>query len=157
MKNNNKKAVTLIEISLAALILVMAIIPLVTMSNNDAAKAIETEKIQMAERILESIKSEMMTMQFKTFYDRAEIDGLDKESAGPFELSDGYYPVTYSEVLKIQQQYKDFQVVGSWSYLLDGEKIDKTVVNASVSCSFTRPGAGIPPIVRHKSFLIVKP
>lgn len=147
---------SLIEITIAALILVMAIIPLISMNQNDMAKAIETEKIQTAERILESIKSELMTMKFSTFYERAEAENLDKNSAGPFVLSDGYYPVALSEVLKIQQKYKDFSVVGTWSYPLNGDnKPDKTMVQAEICCSFSRPGA--PPIERRKAFLIVRP
>lgn len=155
--DNKRKAITLVEITLAVTILVIAIIPLFTMSSNDAAKAIETEKIQMAERILESVKSELMTMQFKTFYERAEAECLDKESAGPFVLSDGYYPVSYSDVLKIQSQYKDFKVIGTWSWVMDGEKVDKTMVQADIECSFSKPGPNVPPVVRKKSFLIVKP
>ena len=57
-----RKAISLIEITIACLILVIAIIPLIKNSREDAAKLIETEKIQMAERILESIKSELMTI-----------------------------------------------------------------------------------------------
>ena len=153
-----KKAVSLIEITIACLILVMAIIPLINSSRQDAAKVIETEKIQMAERILESIKSELMTMKFSIFYDRAEMEGLDKNSVGPFVLSDGYYPVALNEVLKIQQKYKDFSVVGTWSWGIDSKgKPDKTLVEAEVSCFFSRPGPDIPPIERKKAFLIVKP
>ena len=153
-----RKAISLVEITIACLILVMAIIPLIKNSREDAAKLIETEKIQMAERILESIKSELMTIKFSVFYDRAELEGLDKNSAGPFVLSDGYYPVALGEVLKIQQKYKDFTVVGTWSWGINDEgKPDKTLVEAEVSCFFSRPGPDIPPIERKKAFLIVKP
>ena len=93
-----KRAITLVEITLACVILIIAIVPLIRNSHSTAEKAIETEKIQMAERILESIKSEMMTMQFKTFYDRAESESLDPNIAGPFELSDrgAGHPAVYN-------------------------------------------------------------
>ena len=154
----NKRAVSLIEVTLACLILTLAIIPLVTSSQHSAKKAIETEKIQMAERILESIKTEMMTMQFNTFYERAELEQLDKNSVGPFPLTDGYYPVTLVEVLKIQQKYKDFSINGSWSWnrTSDG-KPDKTMINAEVTCSFSEAITKNGPVVRKKSFLIIKP
>lgn len=153
---NNKKAVTLIEITIACLILIAGILPLVTMSRRDSAKAIETEKIQVAERILESIKSEVMTMQFKTFYEREESEGLDKEAIGPFVLSDAYYPVTFIEILKIQKSHKDFKIVGSWSWAIgENNKPDKTMVRAEVTCSFTNNQNG--KIERKKAFLIVKP
>lgn len=153
-----KHGVTLVEITLAALILVTAIIPLITMSHNDASKAVETEKIQMAERILESVKSELMTTKFNTFYERGELENPDKNYTGPFVLSDGYFPSALSEVVKVQQQYKDFEVIGTWSYVVDDSgKPDKTMVQAEVSCSFSRPVPGHDPIIRKKAFLIVKP
>ena len=154
----NKKAVTLLEITIACFIICLAIIPLVTNSRNDAAKAIETEKIQMAERILESIKSELMTMKFNTFLDRAKAESLDENAIGPFPLNDAYYTSSISEVLKIQQQYKDFSVVGTWSWGIgDDNKPNKTLVNAEISCSFSRSGENASPIERKKAFLIVKP
>lgn len=154
----SKRAVTLVEITCAALLLMFAIIPIVSMTQKDSAKVVETEKIQMAERILESIKSELMTMKFSNFYTRAEAESLDPNSAGPFELSDGFYPTALTEVYAVQSKYKDFKVVGSWSYPLDSNgKPDKTMVQAEVTCSFSIPVNGKEPITRKKSFLIVKP
>ncbi len=153
--NRTNRAVTLVEISLALTILIIAIVPLMRLSSGDAVTAIETEKIQIAERILESIKSELMAMPFKRFYERSEAEGEDKEIAGPFELSDGFYPISLGKVLEIQKKYKDFKVEGTWSYLKKGEKIDKTMVQADIICSFSR--AKVSDIKRNKSFLIVKP
>jgi hypothetical protein len=149
------KGVTLVEICIALTILVVALVPLMRMSSGDATTAIETEKIQMAERILESVKSEVMAMPFKRFYERIEADNEDENKAGPFSLSDGFYPVSLNEVLEIQKKYKDFAVVGTWSFLLKSGKIDKTMVQADIECSFSRAGAK--PLVRNKSFLIVRP
>lgn len=152
---SKQQAVTLVEISLAVTILIIALIPLMRMSSGDASTAIETEKIQMAERILESVKSELMAMPFKRFYERVEQEGEADDNAGPFVLSDGFYPVSLSEVLNIQKQYKDFEVVGTWSFLLSAGKVDKTMVQADIECSFSRPNA--PRLIRNKSFLIVRP
>lgn len=148
-------AVTLVEITIALAILILALVPLTRISSGDAATAIETEKIQMAERILESIKTEIMAMPFKRFYERVEADGVAKEAVGPFPLSDGFYPISLSEVLKIQTKYKDFTVEGSWSFLTKDGKVDRTMVQADIACAFSR--AGGPPMVRNKSFLIVRP
>lgn len=153
--NCRRRAVTLVEISLALTILLIAIIPLMRLSSSDAVTAIETEKIQMAERILESVKSELMAMPFKRFYERSEADGEDKNFAGPFELSDGFYPISLSKVLEIQKEYKDFKVVGTWSYIQKAEKVDKTMVQADIICSFSRAQSS--ELKRNKSFLIVKP
>ncbi len=150
-----RQGLTLVEITIAIAILILALVPLTQMSSGDATTAIETEKIQMAERILESVKSELMAMPFKKFYERAEAEGADKDFAGPFQLSDGFYPISLNEVLKIQQKHKDFAVVGSWSFLARDGKLDRTMVQTDISCSFSR--AGGPQVVRNKSFLIVRP
>lgn len=150
-----RQGLTLVEITIAVAILILALVPLTQMSSGDAATAIETEKIQMAERILESVKSELMAMPFRKFYERAEAEGADKEFAGPFQLSDGFYPISLNEVLKIQQKHKDFAVVGSWSFLARDGKLDRTMVQTDISCSFSR--AGGPQVIRNKSFLIVRP
>lgn len=149
------KAVTLVEITIAIAIMVLALVPLTRMSSSDASTAIETEKIQMAERILESIKSELMAMPFKKYYERAEAEGADKEFAGPFQLSDGFYPISLNEVLKVQIKFKDFKVVGTWSFIAKDGKADRTMVQADIACSFSR--ADGPAAVRKKSFLIVRP
>lgn len=155
MNHSIRQAVTLVEICIALTILVIAIVPLMRMSSGDASTAIETEKIQMSERILESVKAEIMAMPFKRFYERIEADKEDEKKAGPFALSDGFFPISLSEVLEVQKKYKDFAVVGTWSFLLKGGKVDKTMVQADIECSFSRPG-GVP-LIRNKSFLIVRP
>ena len=158
----NKRAMSLLEVFIAGFILVLGIIPLIRNSQADAEKAIETEKIQMAERILESIKSELMTMKFNTFYTRAKSESLDENSVGPFPLNDAYYPSSLSQVIEVQQKYKDFSVVGTWSWAItkdehDQDKPDKTMVRAEIMCSFTRSGKDMTPIERRKAFLIVRP
>ncbi|MBR4570890.1 MAG: hypothetical protein IKO19_09560 [Candidatus Riflebacteria bacterium] len=156
----NKKGMSLLEVFIAGFILVLGIIPLIRNSQADAEKAIETEKIQMAERILESIKSELMTMKFGVFYDRAKSESLDEKAIGPFPLNDGYYPSSYSKVVEVQQKYKDFEVVGTWSWAIKDEEKqepDKTMVRAEIMCSFTRSGKDKKPLERRKAFLIVRP
>ncbi|MBU1109353.1 MAG: hypothetical protein KKB51_21920 [Candidatus Riflebacteria bacterium] len=150
------RAVTLVEICLALVILMVALVPLTRISSSDAVTVIETEKIQMAERILESIKTEVMAMPFKRFYERIDADGVGADEVGPFVLSDGFYPISFSEVITIQKEYKDFEVVGTWTFLLKGDKPDRTMVQTDIACSFSRAG-NAPPVVRNKSFLIVKP
>ena len=156
----NKRAMSLLEVFIAGFILVLGIIPLIRNSQADAEKAIETEKIQMAERILESIKSELMTMKFGVFYERAKAESLDEKAIGPFPLNDAYYPSSIDKVLEIQQKYKDFQVVGTWSWAIkdeDKQEPDKTMVRAEIMCSFTRSGKDKTPLERRKAFLIVRP
>lgn len=158
----NKRAMSLLEVFIAGFILVLGIIPLIRNSQADAEKAIETEKIQMAERILESIKSELMTMKFNTFYTRAKSESLDENSIGPFPLNDAYYPSSYNNVVEVQQKYKDFEVVGTWSWAItkdehDKDIPDKTMVRAEIMCSFTRSGKDKKTLERRKAFLIVRP
>lgn len=154
----NRKAVTLIEITIACFILCIAILPLVTNSKNTALKAVETEKIQMAERILESIKGELMALKFDTFYSRAKSENLDENAIGPFPLNDGYYPTSINKVLEVQKKYKNFKVEGTWSWVKgENNKPNKTMVQADVMCSFTGHNKNEKPIERRKSFLIVRP
>ena len=158
----NKKAMSLVEVFIACFILVLAIIPLIANSRASGEKAIETEKIQMAERILESIKSELMALRFDTFYARAKSEDLDEEAIGPFPLNDAYYPTSYYKVVEMQQKYKDFEVIGTWSWGItkdekNNEKPDKTMVRAEIMCSFSRSGKDMTPLERRKAFLIVRP
>jgi hypothetical protein len=149
-----KRAVTLIEVVLACFILLVAIIPIMYNSQQLAIKNIETEKIQMAERILESIQSELMTTKFDIFYEREGVGDAangSNSSDGPFELTDAYYPSSLEEVLSTQQKYNDFNIVGTWSWGINSDsQIDKTMVQVELLCSFKGSNSRL--IERKKAF-----
>lgn len=147
----DKHALSLLEIFLALSILMLAVIPLYRHMTTDASITLETEKIQMADKILESIKEEIHAMPFSEFYNRTrDLPNPD----GPFELSDGYYPITLDRVLQFQMKVKDFKVVGTWSYVLRDGKLDKTMVQVDAKTCWSQPGKTWE---RNKSFLIIQP
>ncbi len=146
------RGLTILEILIAVSIMALAVIPLYTHLSGQASTAFETEKIQMADKILQSVKEELTALPFSEFYKRTKDQPADKE--GPFELSDGYYPVTLDQVLKIQKQHKDFQVTGVWKYLKRGDKIDKTMIQVDMKINWNVPGKNWE---RTRSFLLVAP
>lgn len=150
---NDFRGITLLEVFIAVAVLMMAIIPIFHHSSDDAATALETEKIQKADHILQSVKEELVAMPFKKF--NVATEGADEDDYGPYELPSGFFPVTYNEVLELQKKYRDFQIVGTWSYLIRNEKVDRSMVQVDMMVYWDRPKA--PPIKRTKSMLIVKP
>ena len=151
---------TLIEILIAVCIIGLAIIPIYRHISGQAAVNLQTEKIQMADKILQSIKEEMMALPYKTFTERSKT--ANKNDLGQFVLTDDLYPVTLQEVLAIQKKYKDFQVTGSWFFLMreTGEgKVDNNVAQVDVKITWSIPGAATGPATseRTRSFVLVAP
>ncbi|NLM17014.1 MAG: hypothetical protein GX221_04785 [Candidatus Riflebacteria bacterium] len=152
-KINSKHGLSLMEITLACIILVMALIPLMTNQSSSAKKVIETEKIQMSERILESIKEEMMTTKYSKFNELSKSQGLEKSTAA-HPLTDAYYPMTNQEVLIAQQKFKDFEVIGTWSYAIDKDgQLNTQIMNVEVECSFIRDDKSKKSV--NKNFLVI--
>ncbi|MDN5279303.1 MAG: hypothetical protein PWR01_3268 [Clostridiales bacterium] len=96
-----RKAFTLVEVLVAAVIFLIAAVPIYYALAGSASKGIETTKLSMARKILESFREEIMSRNFD------EIDAMVGGSNTFITLSGGY-PKTLSEVLSFQTQYKDF-------------------------------------------------
>ena len=142
---------TLVEITLAIFILVLAIIPIYQHATRDATTNIETEKIQMADKLLQSIKEEMTSIPFAEFSKRTkDLPNPD----GPFELTDAYYPVSLDRVLSLQRKFKNFEVIGSWTFLIRDGKVDKSMVQVDVMVSWDQPQKKWE---RNRTFLIIRP
>ena len=154
LSNNNKNGTTLLELFLAISIMLITLIPIFYHSSGDADTILETEKIQKADQILESLKEELMAMPFKKF-NKATEGAKGEQLKQKFELANGFYPVTFTKVLKLQKKYKNFQIVGTWSYLIRNKKVDQTMVQVDVEVYWNRKGEK--PLIRKKSMLIVKP
>ena len=151
---------TLIEILIAVCIIGLAIIPIYRHISTQASVNLQTEKIQMADKILQSIKEEMMALPYKTFTERSKT--ATKNELGQFVLTDDLYPVTLQEVLNVQKKYKDFQVTGSWFFLnreVKAGKVDNNVAQVDVKITWTIPGKGSAPATaeRTRSFVMVAP
>lgn len=100
---------------LAVFILALGLIPIYRHIASQAATTIETEKIQMADHLLESIKEELTGMPYANLSEFAK--GMRKDELGKYPLEDGMYPLTNVKVLEIQKKFKDFTVSGKWKFL----------------------------------------
>jgi prepilin-type N-terminal cleavage/methylation domain-containing protein len=97
----NKKAFTLVEVLVAAVIFVIAAVPIYYALAGGASRGIETTKLSMARKILESFREEIMTKSFDEI--KPMVGGTT------FAPLTGGYPKTLSEVLVFQRDYKDFE------------------------------------------------
>lgn len=96
-----KKAFTLVEVLVASIIFVVAAVPIYYALAGGASKGIETTKLSMARKILESFREEILSRPFD------EIEPM-AGGATDFVALSGGHPKTLSEVLEFQKQYKDF-------------------------------------------------
>lgn len=105
----------MLEITLAVLILGLGLIPIYRHLSRQSSVAVETEKIQMADHLLESIKEELTGMPYANLYEFAK--NVAKDDLGYRPLEDGMYPLTNVKVLEIQKRFKDYTVTGRWKFL----------------------------------------
>lgn len=96
-----RQGLGLAEILLAAFLLVIAIIPMYRSYSDGVVKEIDTLKLSMARKVLESLRNELTNQPFK------DIAAIAAGSSSPVSFTAGY-PKTISDVLTVQQQYKDF-------------------------------------------------
>jgi len=146
------RGLTLLEILLAVTIMALAVIPIYWSISHNTSVGIQTEKMQMADKILQSIKEEMTSMPYRILWERAKT--ATKDTLGKFVLTDDLYPFTLQKVLEIQKKYKDFQVEGSWMFLNRGDPADTSVCQVDVKVLWTQPGKTYD---RTRSFVLVAP
>lgn len=147
----NHRGISLLEVFLAVAVLMLAVIPLFRHSSHDAVTAIETERISQAEHILQSVQEELSAMPFTRF--NVATEGT--EEPGPFILPSGFFPVTYSQILDLQSKFKDFDVVGTWSYIVRDGKVNRNMVQVDYMARWSSPSGTS--IERKRSRLIVRP
>lgn len=97
-----RKAYSMLEVLIAAAVFIIAVIPIYFAVAGGASKGIETTKLSMARKILESYREEIMGRNF------TELEGLAGGSTAFITLSGGF-PKTLSDVLEFQKGYKDFE------------------------------------------------
>ncbi|MEW6712449.1 MAG: prepilin-type N-terminal cleavage/methylation domain-containing protein [Candidatus Riflebacteria bacterium] len=96
-----RSAFTLVEVLVAAVIFVIAAVPIYYAIAGGAGRGIETSKLSMARKILESFREEIMSKTYE------EIKPMVPAGAD-FGKLDGGYPKTLTDVLEFQRQFKDF-------------------------------------------------
>ena len=153
----------LLEICIAVTVMAMAMIPIYSHINRQSEIALHTDKIQKADKILQSIKEEMMGTPFRQLVDMTKQ--LTKDEKGRFSLDDGFYKKTNEKVLEIQKTFKDFVVEGQMWFVdrrtdpSAAEVLDCIQVDAKVTWSFPGNVAsnGVAKAERTRSFMIVAP
>ncbi|MBI3037888.1 hypothetical protein HYY75_02395 [bacterium] len=136
----------------ATVILIGAIVPIYLHFSRQAGQNIETEKIQMADKMLQSIKEEMTAMPYKTIVERSKT--ANKIPPDSFELSDDLFPVTLARVLEVQKKFKDFKIEGTWMFITRGNPNDTNMVQVDAKVIWTQAGGKRE---RTRSFLLVAP
>ncbi len=147
-----RRGLTLLEITIAVFILILGIMPIYHLLTGQTAQNIETGKMQMADKIMQSIKEEMTSLPYKTLIERSRT--AIRDPLGQFELTDDLYPVTLNRVLEIQKQFKDFQVTGTWMFINRGDPRDTSLTQVNTKVTWTQSQT-----VRERSnsFLLVAP
>lgn len=122
-----KRAFSLVEVTVAALIFVLAAIPIYYAIAGGASRGIETTKLSMARKILESFREEIMTKSYE------EIAPMVSEGEN-FSILGGGFPKTLSDVIDFQRDYKDFNFTASARF----NKERKSVIEFFGSVTWTR-------------------
>ncbi len=137
------------------LILALGLIPIYRHISRQASVSVETEKIQMAEHILESIKEELTGMPYAKLYEFAK--DMQKDELGNRPLEDGMYPLSNVKVLDIQKKFKDFKVSGTWRFMerpVPGG-IDTSMTQVETLAQWT--SADGKPRERTRTFMLIAP
>lgn len=150
-----RRAMSLLEVVLAATILALILGPFLTNLVSQAKITEETEKLQMALKILQSVKEETMSVRFKDYIMYEEKTPPDADGFLP--LDDMFYPLSRDEVLKFQKKYRDFKVTGTFKFVKrkDRDPKDKTIVYVKLRIVWHQPSFG--ERQRETSFMIIDP
>lgn len=132
-----KHGVTLLEIVFAVFILIATLVPIYMSLNRQAASAEDTEKMQMAEKILTSIKEELQATDFKRFVTYAKDNQPDAQKRYPLE--DGFYPTSLDRILTFQKKYRDFKTSGQWFFILRGGQSDNSLIQVNMKVTWVQP------------------
>lgn len=130
---------------MASAIFIIAAVPIYFAIAGGASKGVETTKLSMARKILESFREEIMGRKFE------ELEGLAGGSTAFVPVSGGF-PKTLSDVLAFQRDYKDFE----FSPEIRVNPDRNTVIEFRGSVTWSSTGGE-----KHKpeklAFMVVKP
>jgi len=146
---------TLIEVILSLFILALVLGPFLRGLVGQAQVGEDTEKLQMATKILQSVKEEVSSVRFKDFWTYA--DSNKPNEAGEYKLDDMFWPQSRDEVMGFQKKYRDFDVVGTFKFVRrqNRDASDHSIVFFKVWVSWHQPNAGKQQ--RSTSMILVEP
>ncbi len=139
------RAFTLVEVLVATLIFIAAAVPIYYAIAGGAGRGIETTKLSMARKILESFREEVMGRKYN------ELENLAGGSTSFVDMLGGY-PKTLSDVIVFQRNYKDFE----FSPKIRISPDRSTVLEISGAVTWTT-GDGSKHKPEKLSFIVVKP
>ena len=122
----NKSGVSLAEISVAVLIFALVAIPLYFAISFGTKEEIQTDKVAIANKILESFRDEIKNLDFETVL-----------SYGDTIKASDLPPNSFGKMYDAQKEYKDFEFIAS-ATKNDVDGMRSITFNASVS--WTRDG-----------------
>lgn len=124
-----ENGMSLLEVVIALSLLAVILAPVLTSVKEQAKISEDTEKLFMANRILQSIKEEITAVKFRDFWEYT--NKVKPNSNGEYDLDDMFWPHTKNEVLRFQQKYRDFEVYGTFKYVKRSNE-DKNLYNKSI-------------------------
>ncbi|HEY9071769.1 MAG TPA: hypothetical protein VIV61_16035 [Candidatus Ozemobacteraceae bacterium] len=95
---------SLLEVLIATVVFLLAAIPIYRAISIGATKEIDSTKLSMARKILDSFRSEITSRPFK------ELAALNPTKSEEFVRMEGGYPATIQKVMEVQTKYKDFRL-----------------------------------------------
>lgn len=146
---------TLIEVILSLFILALVLGPFLRGLVGQAQVGEDTEKLQMASKILQSVKEEVTAVRFRDF--RTYADSSQPGETGDYKLDDMFWPHSRDEVVNYQKRYRDFSVTGTFRFIQrqNREKTDRSMIFFRVRVAWNQPNAGMQE--RFTSMILVEP
>ena len=87
----------------------MGVIPLYRYVTRETVNNLATEKIQMADKILQSIREEVIATDYKAFPKAAFL--VKNDYTGEFSMApDLFFPAAQADVVEAQRRFKDYVV-----------------------------------------------
>lgn len=149
------RGITLVEVVLALFILALVLGPFLRNLVGQAQVGEDTEKLQMATKILQSMKEEVCTVRFRDFWTYAGKNQPDQD--GWYVLDDMFWPHSKDEVMAYQKKYRDFEASGTFKFVKrQGRPPDeRSMVFFRVFVAWHQPNQGRQ--VRSTSMIVIEP
>lgn len=141
-RSKGRHGLSLLEIVIAVFILAMVAFPFVRGVSSSAKHIENTEKAQMARKIHQSVKEELMSVPFREFVEYA--DKIGAEPAEGYPLDSFFYPNSLTEVEKYQQKYRDFRLDGIFRFIArqGRDPKERAMILVTLDVTWDQPGKG---------------
>jgi Tfp pilus assembly protein PilV len=136
---------SLLEVIIASLLLAFALIPIYRSLTTGAAQEIDTTKLSMARKILESLRNELNAIPFK------ELENFNLNHTTFTDIGLAGIPITIQHLLDNQKKYKDFSLKVEMKYTSSA----KSAIEVKGTVSYT---TGLQKVYKEEiKFILVKP